>query len=151
MQDSLPAGGVRLYREGVEPSGPLRKVSGHISLLPSRTCPVASGIFPKEHYKTKAARYQNVAQTDIIGSYFTFDNDIAIFSRQLRQLGVTLPWVGPPTTVNAGAVKLAGVALWGTYGVADYAVDSSAEAREFAALYGEVSKIQPDIYPRNGS
>src|SRR5208337_609274 len=46
MQDSLPAGGLRLYREGVEPSGPLRKVSGHIFLLPSRTCPVASAMFP---------------------------------------------------------------------------------------------------------
>jgi hypothetical protein len=30
MQGSLPAGGLRLYREGVEPSGPLRKVSGYI-------------------------------------------------------------------------------------------------------------------------
>src|SRR5208283_461125 len=36
------------HREGVEPSGPLRKVSGHISLLPSRTCPVASGIVTKK-------------------------------------------------------------------------------------------------------
>jgi hypothetical protein len=32
-QDSLPAGGLRLCREGVEPSGPLRKVSGHITVL----------------------------------------------------------------------------------------------------------------------
>ena len=30
VQGSLPAGGLRLYREGVEPSGPLRKVSGYI-------------------------------------------------------------------------------------------------------------------------
>ena len=30
LQDSLPAGGLRLCREGVEPSGPLRKVSGYI-------------------------------------------------------------------------------------------------------------------------
>jgi hypothetical protein len=30
MQGSLPAGGLRLYREGVEPSGPRRKVSGYI-------------------------------------------------------------------------------------------------------------------------
>jgi hypothetical protein len=30
VQDSLPAGGLRLCREGVEPSGSLRKVSGHI-------------------------------------------------------------------------------------------------------------------------
>jgi branched-chain amino acid transport system substrate-binding protein len=83
---------------------------------------------------------------DIIGSYFTFDNDIALFARQLRQLGVTAPWVGSPTIVDAGAVKLAGPALWGTYGIADYAVDSSPEAQEFAKLYGAVSKASPDLY-----
>jgi hypothetical protein len=49
---------------------------------------------------------------DIIGSYFTFPNDQAIFARQLRQLGVTLPWIGSPTTVDAQPVKLAGPALW---------------------------------------
>jgi ABC-type branched-subunit amino acid transport system substrate-binding protein len=41
---------------------------------------------------------------DIIGSYFTFDNDIAIFARQLRQLGVALPWVGSPSIIVAGAL-----------------------------------------------
>jgi branched-chain amino acid transport system substrate-binding protein len=83
---------------------------------------------------------------DIIGSYFTFDNDIAIFARQLRQLGVTLPWVGSPSVVATNPVKLAGAALWGTYGVADFAIDSSPEAKEFARLYGEVSKTPPDNY-----
>jgi branched-chain amino acid transport system substrate-binding protein len=83
---------------------------------------------------------------DIIGSYFTFDNDLAIFARQARQLGVTLPWVGSPSIIVANAVKLAGPALWGTYGVADYAIDSSPEAKEFARLYGEVSKAAPDNY-----
>jgi branched-chain amino acid transport system substrate-binding protein len=83
---------------------------------------------------------------DVVGSYFTYDNDLAIFARQLRQLGVTLPWVGSPSIIDASPVKLAGPALWGTYGVADYAIDSSPEAKEFARLYGEVSKIQPDNY-----
>jgi branched-chain amino acid transport system substrate-binding protein len=83
---------------------------------------------------------------DIIGSYFTFPNDQAIFARQLRQLGVTLPWVGSPTTVDAETVKLAGPALWGTYSVADYAVDSSPEAKEFANLYSAVSNVPPDNY-----
>ena len=83
---------------------------------------------------------------DIIGSYFTFDNDLAIFARQLRQLGVTIPWVGSPSIVVAGAVKLAGPALWGSYGIADYAVDSSPEAKEFAKLYSAVSKASPDLY-----
>ena len=60
---------------------------------------------------------------DIIGSYFTFPGDLAVFARQLRQLGVTLPWVGSPTTFFVSALKLGGPALWGTYGVADYAVE----------------------------
>jgi hypothetical protein len=47
MQDSLPAGGLRLYREGVEPSGSLRKVSGYISILLSRTSPVARAVYAK--------------------------------------------------------------------------------------------------------
>jgi len=48
MQDSLPAGGLRLYREGVEPSGSLRKVSGYITILLSRTCPVARVVYAKK-------------------------------------------------------------------------------------------------------
>ena len=47
MQDSLPAGGLRLYREGVEPSGSLRKVSGYISILLSRTSPAARIAYAK--------------------------------------------------------------------------------------------------------
>src|SRR5229473_7749767 len=47
MQDSLPAGGLRLYREGVEPAGSLRKVSGYISILLSRTSPVARVVYAK--------------------------------------------------------------------------------------------------------
>src|SRR5271154_4607473 len=50
MQDSLPAGGLRLYREGVEPSGSLRKVSGHISILLSRTSPVARVVYAKRPF-----------------------------------------------------------------------------------------------------
>ena len=60
---------------------------------------------------------------DIIGSYFTFESDLVIFARQLRQLGVNVPWVGSPSMVAAGALKLAGPAIWGTYAVADYAAD----------------------------
>ena len=41
MQDSLPAGGLRLCRAGVEPAGSQRKVSVHVIPL-SRAYPVAS-------------------------------------------------------------------------------------------------------------
>ena len=84
---------------------------------------------------------------DIIGSYFTFENDLAIFARQLRQLGVTIPWVGSPSIAVATAVKLAGPALHGTFGVADFAEESSDAAREFGKLYRAVSGgAAPDIF-----
>ncbi len=83
---------------------------------------------------------------DVIGSYFTFDNDVAIFARQLRQLGVTLPWVGSPSTIDVGALKLAGPALYGTYGVADFAADSSPAAKQFADLYRAAAKLPADNY-----
>ena len=73
---------------------------------------------------------------DIVGSYFTFESDLAIFARQLRSLGETVPWVGSPSIVATNALKLGGPAIWGTYGVADFAADSSPEAKEFAKLYG---------------
>ena len=46
MQDWLPVGGLSLYREGVEPSGSLRKVSSHITIPLPRSYPVAVQIFP---------------------------------------------------------------------------------------------------------
>jgi len=81
---------------------------------------------------------------EIIGSYFTFEADLGIFARQLRQLGVTVPWVGSPSIVNVTALKLAGPALHNTYGVADYAEDSSPEAKAFAKIYRDVRKVAPD-------
>jgi branched-chain amino acid transport system substrate-binding protein len=82
---------------------------------------------------------------DIIGSYFTYENDQAIFARQAKQLGLTIPWIGSASTVAAAALKLAGPALWGTYAVTDFAADSSPEAKEFAKLYAAVSSAQPDL------
>jgi branched-chain amino acid transport system substrate-binding protein len=81
---------------------------------------------------------------DVLGSYFTFENDLGIFARQLRQLGVNIPWVGSPSIVNITALKLAGPALYGTYGVADYAEDSSEGSKAFGKLYRDAYKVAPD-------
>jgi branched-chain amino acid transport system substrate-binding protein len=81
---------------------------------------------------------------DILGSYFTFENDLGIFGRQLRQLGVTIPWVGSPSIVNITALKLAGPALYGTFGVADYAEDSSEASKAFGKIYRDAVKVAPD-------
>ena len=81
---------------------------------------------------------------DILGSYFTFENDLGVFARQLRQLGVTIPYVGSPSIVNVTATKLAGPALYGTFGVADYAEESSEASKAFGKLYRDVAKVAPD-------
>jgi branched-chain amino acid transport system substrate-binding protein len=82
---------------------------------------------------------------DILGSYFTFENDLGIFARQLRQLGVNIPYVGSPSIVNVTALKLAGPALYGTFGVSDFAEESSDAARAFGKLYRDVAKVAPDV------
>ena len=82
---------------------------------------------------------------DILGSYFTFENDLGIFARQLRQLGVNIPWVGSPSVVAVSSTKLAGPALFGTYGVADYAEESGEAPKVFGKAYREAYKTAPDI------
>jgi branched-chain amino acid transport system substrate-binding protein len=81
---------------------------------------------------------------DILGSYFTFENDLGVFARQLRQLGVTIPYVGSPSIVNITALKLAGPALYGTFGVADYAEESSPASKAFGTAYRAIAKVAPD-------
>jgi branched-chain amino acid transport system substrate-binding protein len=81
---------------------------------------------------------------DILGSYFTFENDLGIFARQLRQLGVNIPWVGSPSIVNVTATKLAGPALFNTFGVADYAEESGEGPKNFGKAYRDAYKVAPD-------
>jgi branched-chain amino acid transport system substrate-binding protein len=82
---------------------------------------------------------------DVLGTYFTFENDLGIFARQLRQLGVNIPWVGSPSVVAVSSTKLAGPALYGTYGVADYAEESGEAPKAFGKAYREAYKTAPDI------
>src|SRR5258708_4250107 len=81
---------------------------------------------------------------DVLGTYFTFENDIGIFARQLRQLAVNIPWVGSPSVVAVSSTKLAGPALFGTYGVADYAEESSDASKTFGKAYRDAYKTAPD-------
>jgi branched-chain amino acid transport system substrate-binding protein len=81
---------------------------------------------------------------DVLGTYFTFENDLGIFARQLRQLGLNIPWVGSPSVVSVSSTKLAGPALYGTYGVADYAEDSSEASKAFGKAYRDAYKFAPD-------
>jgi branched-chain amino acid transport system substrate-binding protein len=83
---------------------------------------------------------------DIIGSYFTFPTDQAVFARQLRQLGLTIPWVGSQSIATTTALNLAGAALSGTFGIVDFAPEASPEAAEFATRYQQAYKTPADAF-----
>jgi len=83
---------------------------------------------------------------DIVGSYIPNSPDVAIFAKQLRQLGVNVPWVGSPSTATATAMKLGQEALYGTYAIADFTPGANDEAKAYAAKYREKYKVEPDFY-----
>ena len=77
------------------------------------------------------------ADADILATYFTFEPDLGVFARQVRQLGVRLPWVGSPSIVSPITLGLAKNALYGTYGIADFTPDANDECKAFTAAYGK--------------
>jgi len=83
---------------------------------------------------------------DVLATYMTNSADLGIFAKQLRQLGVGIPWVGSPSIVTDTAMKLAGPALFGTYAVADFTPGSGAEAKAYAEKYKGKYKLDPDVY-----
>ncbi|MBK8016301.1 MAG: ABC transporter substrate-binding protein [Betaproteobacteria bacterium] len=83
---------------------------------------------------------------DVIGTYMTNSPDVGIFAKQLKQLGVQAEWVGSPSVVTDTAMKLAGPALHGVYGIADFTPEASAESKAYTAKYKERFKLDPDVY-----
>src|SRR5260221_11301674 len=83
---------------------------------------------------------------DVMSTYMPLPPDLAIFARQLRQLGVNIAWVGSPSTVGTTALRLAGPALDGSYAGCDFAADSSPAAKEFATKYEANYKSAADLY-----
>jgi branched-chain amino acid transport system substrate-binding protein len=87
----------------------------------------------------------SVKQSDaeILNTYMTFENDLGVFARQLRQLGVSIPWVGSASIMNTSAIKLAGPALNGVYGVGGFA-EADDVSKAFAATYTNIYKVAAD-------
>ncbi|KIG01926.1 ABC transporter substrate-binding protein [Caballeronia concitans] len=83
---------------------------------------------------------------DIVATYIANSTDVAIFGKQLRQLGVKADWIGSPSVSTATAMKLGGDALYGSYSIADFSPDSSPEAQAYAQKYRAAYKVEPDFY-----
>ena len=83
---------------------------------------------------------------EVMGTYMTFEADVGILAKQVRQLGVDIVWVGSPSNATTNALKLGGPALYGTYAVADFHRDSGPAAKDFTAKYEAAYKVPPDIF-----
>lgn len=83
---------------------------------------------------------------DGLGTYMTNSPDAGIFAKQLRQLGVTIPWIGSPSIISVTTLKLAGDALYDTTSVADFTTDASDETRAFTKKYNAKYGLDPDVY-----
>jgi len=83
---------------------------------------------------------------EAIGTYMTNPADLALFAKQLRQLGVKVQWIGSPTTATVTARNLAGEALYGTYAVVDFNADANDAARSFTQKYTARYGIAPDNF-----
>ena len=83
---------------------------------------------------------------DLLATYMTNSPDVGIFAKQLRQLGINVPWIGSASLTTDTAMKLAGEALWGTYTVADFVIDANDESRAFAKTFRAKHGADPDLY-----
>jgi branched-chain amino acid transport system substrate-binding protein len=83
---------------------------------------------------------------DVLATFITFEPDVAIFARQLRQLGVNIVWLGSPSITTTTARKLAGATLFGTYAVADFHAEANPEAKVFSEKYLAAYKTAPDFF-----
>jgi len=83
---------------------------------------------------------------DLLATYMTNSPDVGIFAKQLRQLGLTLPWVGSPSIISVTALNLAGDALYGTYGIADFTTDANDVTKAFTKKYKDKYGLNPDTF-----
>jgi branched-chain amino acid transport system substrate-binding protein len=81
-----------------------------------------------------------------LATYMTFGTDLGVFARQVKQLGVEVKWVGSSSITGVDSMNLAGDALYGTFGVADFNPDASPASTAYTAAYKAKYKENTDFY-----
>jgi branched-chain amino acid transport system substrate-binding protein len=81
---------------------------------------------------------------DVLATYIAFENDVALFARQLKQFGVTIPWIGSASVASPISRNLAGAALYGSYIVSDFDENANPQATKFIAEYKKAYNATTD-------
>jgi branched-chain amino acid transport system substrate-binding protein len=86
------------------------------------------------------------ANPDIVASYMANAPALGEFAAQLRKAGVHCPWVGSPTVASVPAMRQAGAALYDSYSINDFAVESNQQALSYAKKYKEKFGLEADFW-----
>ena len=102
-------------------------------------------------YSTATQDYTSYLETikssgaDPLATYMTNAEDEAQMLRQARQLGLNMKIIGSTSIATAVCIQLAGPAVNGTYGVADFVAQGNDAATAFTNAYPAKFSGQPDV------
>jgi branched-chain amino acid transport system substrate-binding protein len=83
---------------------------------------------------------------DVIVTYATNSEDLAIAARQMNELGVKAPVVGSPSITSEVTFKLAQQFIQNWYAVVDFLLDSNDVNKQWAQEYEQRYNQQPDLF-----
>lgn len=86
------------------------------------------------------------SDAQVLATFITMQTDVAILAKQMRQMGISMPWVGSPSVAGVSAMQSAGEALHGTWVALDFVPDADEVTRAFTTRYRSRHGSDPDFF-----
>jgi len=83
---------------------------------------------------------------DVFVTYATNSEDLAVFARQMQELGIKPPVVGSPSVTSQVTFDLGKQYIQGWYAVVDFLLDSNDVNKKWAAEYEATYNAKPDLF-----
>jgi branched-chain amino acid transport system substrate-binding protein len=83
---------------------------------------------------------------DVVFTYATNSEDLVIFARQMKELGITAPVVGSPSVTSQVSFDLGRQTIQGWNAVVDFLLGSNEVNKEWAEEYQARYKARPDLF-----
>lgn len=83
---------------------------------------------------------------DVVFTYATNSEDLVIFARQMKELGMTMPVVGSPSVTSQVTFDLGSRFVQGWYAVVDFLLGATPENKDWAAEYEKAYGSKPDLF-----
>lgn len=83
---------------------------------------------------------------DVLFTYATNSEDLAIFARQIKELGLKMPVVGSPSVTSQVTFDLGAEFVQGWYAIVDFLLNSNDVNKEWVAEYQAEYGSPPDLF-----